>query len=558
MRRPAVSFLAAAALASLAGACGRFPADRALERALSAVSADSLRAAVSVLADDAMEGRGTATPGYDRAAAWVAARFAALGLEPGGAGDGYLQPVPMVRADVLEETCALAFVRDGAARRLTLGLDYTMPADLLRARTALEAPVVFAGFGVVAPELEWDDYAGLDVRGKVVVVLAGAPRGFPADQRAYHSSRRLKQRDAAARGARGLLTLRTRAEEERTPWERQVRQSRLPALHWTDSSGAPFATPAELELEATLARRGAEALFEGASLPFATVLAEADSGRVARVSLAARVRAARGTALAPAQSPNVVGVIPGADPRLAGELVVVSGHLDHLGIGPPVNGDSIYNGAYDNASGISVMLEVARACAAMPRPRRTLVFLAVTGEEKGMQGSEYWARHPSVSGRAVANVNLDMFLMLHPCEDLVVFGAEHSSLGPAATRAAEREGLAVSPDPDPEQVIFIRSDQFAFIREGVPAVFPVAGRRGDAGTARARWMRTAYHSPQDDLEQAFDWGAGVEFARFVVRLVREVAEADAPPAWNPGDFFGEAFGGERPSADADRVSSGTR
>jgi Zn-dependent M28 family amino/carboxypeptidase len=194
----------------------------------------------------------------------------------------------------------------------------------------------------------------------------------------------------------------------------------------------------------------------------------------------------------------------------------------------------------------------------MPRPRRTLVFLAVTGEEKGMQGSEYWARHPSVSGRAVANVNLDMFLMLHPCEDLVVFGAEHSSLGPAATRAAEREGLAVSPDPDPEQVIFIRSDQFAFIREGVPAVFPVAGRRGDAGTARARWMRTAYHSPQDDLEQAFDWGAGVEFARFVVRLVREVAEADAPPAWNPGDFFGEAFGGERPSADADRVSSGTR
>ncbi|HVP14063.1 MAG TPA: M20/M25/M40 family metallo-hydrolase, partial [Terriglobales bacterium] len=245
--------------------------------------------------------------------------------------------------------------------------------------------------------------------------------------------------------------------------------------------------------------------------------------------------------------------LPGSDPVLAREVIVYSAHLDHLGIGPAVAGDSIYNGAYDNASGVAIMLELARAFRALPRaPRRTLAFVALTGEEKGMQGSDYFARRPGLPGRrVVGDINLDMILMLRPFTEVIAFGAEHSSFDGTVRRAARAMGaprgerpIQVRPDPDPADVVFIRSDQFSFIRQGIPAVFPTPGpgpTPEDVAGERA-WLRDHYHHPDDDASQNMDVAAGARFARFCLLLGFETANAPRPPEWKRGDFFGRTFG----------------
>jgi hypothetical protein len=523
------------------------PAARDEERALRLIRPDSIRAHVAFLADDRLEGRGTGTRGYDLAASYVAARFRGLGLAPGVGDTSYFQRVPLRRGLVIERECSLALVPEGGPEHpLACGEDFVMAADLLRASHSVTAPLVFAGHGVTAPELGWDDYAGLDVRGRVVVLLTGAPRRFPNDQRAYYSWNAGKERNAATHGARGILNVRTPVDEARTAWERQVRQSRLPAMRWTLEDGAPHDVFAGLEITATLNRPAAAALFAGTPHSLDRVFALADSDRTPRMALPVRIRARRVTALSPASSSNVVGMLRGSDPALRDEVVVVTAHLDHLGISTPVNGDSINNGACDNASGIALMIESARALASLPgKPGRSILFVAVCGEEKGLQGSDYFVHHPTVPiGRIVADINLDMFRMLFPLRDIVAHGREHSSLGPAVERAARRLGLTVSPDPAPEEVVFIRSDQFSFIRAGVPSVFPGAGDPGSPAAREQvrRWMRVIYHTPQDDMNQAFVWDAGVRFARFCVVLAGDVANAPQRPSWNPGDFFGARFG----------------
>jgi Zn-dependent M28 family amino/carboxypeptidase len=249
------------------------------------------------------------------------------------------------------------------------------------------------------------------------------------------------------------------------------------------------------------------------------------------------------------ESPNVIGLLPGSDPQLRDEYVVLTAHLDHVGIGEPVNGDRINNGAYDNASGIAIMLEIARAFAGLPRaPRRSLLFLAVTGEEKGLLGSDFFLDHATVPAEAiVANVNLDMVLMLHPLIDVVAFGAEHSSLSRVVERATSRLGVKLSPDPIPEEVLFIRSDQYPFVRRGIPAIFVVSGLETpdpsvDGKKLLQEWMRTTYHSPGDDMGQEIDFDAGAKFARVNFLASYLVASDDARPTWNPDDFFGELVG----------------
>ncbi len=563
MRPPLTGSCVLLGLALAAAPCAAANPERALEHALARLSADSLRAHVAALADDRMEGRATGTRGYDLAAAYVAGRMKAIGLTPGAAGGSFLQQVPFARGQVRESACSLVVGYDDVAPRggldverpLAYGTDYLMAADLLRDETALNGPMMFAGYGVVAPELGYDDYEGLDVKGKVVVVLTGAPPSFPSDQRAYHSWNALKEREAAARGARGLLSVRTPVDERRTPWERAVRQSRLPAMRWTDERGAPHDVQAGLEVVGTMNRSGAEALFY--PMPLDSVL-DGSAFHTMRAAPFHLLHAGRATQRSRARSANVIGVLRGSDPRRRDEFVVYTAHLDHLGISTPVNGDSINNGAYDNASGVALMLEIARAFTALkPRPRRSLAFVAVTGEEKGLQGSDYFARFPSMPrGQVVADVNLDMFLMLRPLRDVIAFGAGHSSLGAAVDSAARRRGLAVSPDPMPEEVVFIRSDQFSFVRQGIPAVFLVGGRAGDGSIdeERQRWSREVYHTPQDDLTQRFRWDEGVTFADFGLRVGLEIANAPGRPTWNPGDYFGETFG----RAASGPARSGTR
>ena len=299
---------------------------------------------------------------------------------------------------------------------------------------------------------------------------------------------------------------------------------------------------------AVLSRRGADAVFTGAPRTLDAVLAEAAQGKVDSFDLPVQVRLRVESRHSSFDSPNVLGVLPGSDPELSKEFVVLSAHLDHLGIGTPRGGDSIYNGALDNASGVAGMLEVARGLADLPRrPRRSILFAAVTGEEMGLLGAEYWTRHPTVPrGATVADLNVDMFLALFPVKDVVALGAEHSSLGAVIHALAPRLGLEVAPDPFPEEVLFIRSDHYPFVEEGIPSIMLDCGLhsadpRIDGASLFREWMATRYHSPQDDMKQAIDYDSAAKIARLYLLIAARVADDDRPPTWNAGDFFADKF-----------------
>lgn len=525
------------------------PAPPALPPAVTAAAAEiagaRLHADVAFLADDMLEGRATATRGYDLAAAYVAARMAALGLEPAG-DSAYHQRVPLRRAALDAGHTALALVRGEAEQPLVLGRDALVSPDFLREVWSTDAPLVFAGYGVSAPELGHDDFANLDVRGKVVVEFRGAPPRFPHNERAFYSNAPVKEQAAVARGAVGVVQVLKPSEQANQPWDRTVRQSQLPSYRWTDEGGAPANVQALLELGARLSPDGVAALFAGSPRSFGDAAAAAESSVAGGFDLDPRIRARVTTRHSAASSPNVIGLLRGSDPKLAQEAIVLTAHLDHLGIGEPVNGDSIHNGAYDNATGTAMLLEVARAFTRMRvRPKRSILFAAVTAEEKGLQGSDYLARHAAPAGLdIVGDLNLDMILMLRPLTNVIAFGAEHSTLGPVVERAARLAGLGVIPDPVPEEVVFVRSDQFSFVKQGVPGIFPVSG--GD-GTPEGfgevmRWNRERYHSPSDDLRQSFDWEGGARFTRMMFLAAWLAADGAQAPRWNEGDFFGRKFG----------------
>ena len=546
-----VALLAASGVAitlvSLAAAPAKAPAPLPADvmAAGKAIAPAKLEAHVRTLADDKMEGRGTATRGYDMAAQYVAEQMQAMGLAPGGRG-GYLQPVPFVRADLKAGACSFALVKGGDTVPLQVGKDVILSPDYLRAKWTTEAPLVFAGYGVSAPELGYDDFANLDVRGKVLVTFRGAPPRFPNDQRAYYSNGVVKDQIASARGAIGILQIQKPDDEARAPWERNIRQSKLPGFRWLDAGGAPANVQAAIELAGSFSPQAEPRVFEGSPKTYAQAVADAESSRVQSFPLAWSVKAERVTEQTRTSSPNVVGVLRGSDPKLRNECIVVSAHLDHLGISEPVKGDSINNGAYDNASGTAMMLEVARAFASLKvKPKRSLVFLNVTGEEKGLQGSDYFARNDAPDSMdVVGDVNLDMVLLLRPLTKVVPIGGEHTSFGPLVERAAKLAGLETAPDPLPAEVVFVRSDQFSFIKQGVPAVFPVSGNDGSAAGADevAHWRVEHYHSPSDDMNQPFDWPSGAKFTSMAFWTAWMAADAREAPRWNPGDFFGGRFG----------------
>ena len=546
-----VALLAASGVAitlvSVAAAPAKAPAPLPADvmAAGKAIAPAKLEAHVRTLADDKMEGRGTATRGYDMAAQYVAEQMQAMGLAPGGRG-GYLQPVPFVRADLKAGACSFALVKGGDTVPLQVGKDVILSPDYLRAKWTTEAPLVFAGYGVSAPELGYDDFANLDVRGKVLVTFRGAPPRFPNDQRAYYSNGVVKDQIASARGAIGILQIQKPDDEARAPWERNIRQSKLPGFRWLDAGGAPANVQAAIELAGSFSPQAEPRVFEGSPKTYAQAVADAESSRVQSFPLAWSVKAERVTEQTRTSSPNVVGVLRGSDPKLRNECIVVSAHLDHLGISEPVKGDSINNGAYDNASGTAMMLEVARAFASLKvKPKRSLVFLNVTGEEKGLQGSDYFARNDAPDSMdVVGDVNLDMVLLLRPLTKVVPIGGEHTSFGPLVERAAKLAGLETAPDPLPAEVVFVRSDQFSFIKQGVPAVFPVSGNDGSAAGADevAHWRVEHYHSPSDDMNQPFDWPSGAKFTSMAFWTAWMAADAREAPRWNPGDFFGGRFG----------------
>ena len=535
--------------ASLASGSGAAPPS--LAKALAAVNAPAIRAHMTFLADDLLEGRATGTRGYDLAARYVAAQLAMLGLQPAGDDGSYYQAVPLLESTLDEGTLTI-HPKSGAARPLQVRDDFLMGGDLLRTSARVEAPLVFAGYGVSAPELQHDDYAGRDVRGKVVVVLSNAPGRFPSEQRAHHASRRRKAELAAANGAVGVIVVRTREEEQVTPWTRMIANVETPAVAWLTRAGAPADVPEGLQGAAVLSAAGAAKLFDGSPIALDAVLAEAEKSAPKGFDLPAAVTLTSRSTHRRVTSANVVARLAGADAALRDTAVVYSAHLDHIGIGTAVKGDTINNGAFDNALGVAALLETARALAGLPeRPARSIVFTFVTAEEKGLVGSGYFAANlPAAVGRPIANVNMDMPLLLFPIATVVAFGAEHSTLGDVATRAATQAGLTLIPDPMPEQTLFVRSDQYSFVRHGVPAVFLVPGftssdPKADGPGKFREFLTTHYHQPSDDLSLPLDRGAVERFTRANIAMGYLIATSAAAPRWRPDSFFGKTFGASR-------------
>lgn len=497
-----------------------------------AAQADAWWGHITRLADDSMRGRETGSAEHRKAAEYIAANFKRAGLVPMGT-DGYFQPVRFTVRRIAEEKSSIALVRDGRAERLAFGNEV-----IVGVRSAppalLDAPLAFAGFGLRIPELNYDDLAGLDLKGKVVVLLGGGvPAGVPGP--ALASARNALGGTLRAAGAVGILTIANPRGD--IPWSRSALARLNPQMELLD----PAAPAPSAVLGLTLNPAAAEQLFTGTGHTYAELQALADSAKpLPRFDLPVRLQATVGVTEREVTSDNVIGMLPGTDPALKGEYLVVSAHLDHIGVGQPIHGDSIYNGAMDNASGVATLIETAGTLAKAGKLRRSVLFTAVTAEEKGLLGSYWFATHPTVAPAAiVADLNTDMFLPINPLTRLLVNGLEESDLSDDVRRAAAAVHVEVITDPEPERNGFVRSDQFSFIRNGTPSLsLKVGFVRGSPEHERVlRWRQERYHGPADDLTQPIDRQAAADFNRLYAGLVTEVANRPTRPQWYPTSIF---------------------
>lgn len=509
----------------------------------------AMKAHVMFLAADEMRGREASSPEFGIAAQYVAAQFYAAGLRPAGDDGGYLQRVPLVAYKAADQGNFAFTNAAGSTATLMFGVDYLPSPNPAAKETALAAPVVFVGQGIVAPEIGRDDYAGVDVKGKIVAVFGGAPKALNSEVRAHYSGIGAKAAVAAAHGAIGVIQLESAAKPGRgvpsfaaakAGWDR-------PRTTWGKPDGTGAAPLDAVPVLGTISQAGAAKLFAGAAIPWTAVakLSATEDPRfkaeMLRVSLSATTR----TAFESTPSSNIVGIIPGADPVLGKQVVVLSAHLDHIGVSKGKTGDQINNGAEDNAVGIASLIEEAKRFAASgTRPKRTVMFLAVTAEEKGLVGSDYYARNPTVPKEdIVANVDLDMPILTYKFEDVIAFGADRSTLGPIVRDAVKGMGLVISPDPIPEEAIFVRSDHYRFVQQGVPAVFLWPGQKGPGKAATSDFLAKHYHRPSDEISLPLDWSQGVRFVDANYRISRAIADAPERPRWNKGDFFGTLYHG---------------
>jgi len=502
-----------------------------------------LQAHLRFLADPLLEGREAGTRGFDLAAAYVASQFTQFGLKPMGDAGGYNQAVPLKSARLAATAPTLELCRGTACERLTYLDEFSTRPDMSSAHAEMTGELVFAGYGIAAPRFGLDDYAGLDVKGKVVVALAGRPLALPSEEGAHFGNGRTKQELAARHGAIGLITLATPRSDRVSPFQLNRQYADAVYMDWQAPQGGGGNDVPGIRGTAAVSVQAAPRLLASITSDYARLVADAEAGQVLpRGDLGLSAGLVRDTVHGQARSHNVIGCIEGG--RRKHEFVVLSAHLDHLGR----KGDVVYPGAMDNAMGVAMLLETARLLAQSPATLdRSVLVIALTGEEKAQSGSSYFARHPTVPADSIAAaINIDMPILLHDFKDVVALGAEHSTLGAAVERAARRLGLHTSPDPVPEQSRFTRSDQYSFVRRGIPAVILGPGgasfRSGEDGNALMRdFRRQRYHQPGDDLSQPFHWGAAQRFAQLQWELLRDIAQQPERPRWLPGDFFGELY-----------------
>ena len=505
---------------------------------LSAADADGRHwwSYVEALANDGMQGRQTGSPEHRKAAEYVASQFEQAGLKPAGV-NGYVQPVKFDVRRIVESQSSLELVRGGHAERLTLGEDATIslrtnPAD------SLEAPLVFAGYGLVVPEANFNDFAGLDLKGKIVVTLAGGPTTIPGNLRAHYGYATERGRFLEQAGAIGLVTI-PNPKTSDVPWARASLARLQESMSLADPS---LVDMQNIRITANVNAAHADKWLAGSGHTIGELLALADAGKpLPRFPLTASLRAKVKVERRQVESQNVVASLAGSDPALRNEFVVLSAHLDHVGVGELIKGDAIYNGAMDNASGVASLLEIARSLReAKPGPRRSVLFVVVTGEEKGLLGSRYFAAHPTVdASRMIADLNIDMFLPLYPMRLLTVYGLGESDLGSDVRKVAASMKVDIQDDPAPQRNVFVRSDQYNFIRHGIPAVkIDFGSRKGSPEEAIDKaWLTNRYHAPSDDLSQPVDLTAAAAYNQFMTALTTMIANDSARPQWKPESFF---------------------
>ena len=510
-------------------------------------SAKMIEDHMSFLASDDLLGRETGSEGYDKAADYVAAKFKELGLSPAGDDGTYFQNITFKRAFRVKEAGNVSITdATGNAVPFAKAVDYAIGASVGQAESTITAPVVFAGFGVVAPKEGRNDYEGLDVKGKIVATLARTPSGIQTEERAFYGSR--KGKEASDRGAIGTISIPTPTSEKVYAFKRLVTEGRLdsPRMSWVAPGGETFSRAPGLKGGATLSMDGAKKLFNGAPVSYADILeaAEAEGGKTPTFDLPYTVTISQKSKLDNVTSANVMGMIEGTDPILKDEVIVLSAHLDHIGVSTTDEEDVINNGALDNAAGIATLLEAARMMQLNTPPRRSVMFLAVTAEEKGLLGSQYFAKNPTVpKDSIVGNVNLDMPVLTYDFKDLIVFGGTRSTFNAAISSAAQDMGLVVAPDPMPEQGIFTRSDHFRFVEEGVPSVMLSTGFGNGGEKAWETHFADHYHRPSDDMMNDLNFEAAAKFSELKTRITFTLANADERPLWNKDDFFAEQFNG---------------
>ncbi|WP_199610488.1 M28 family metallopeptidase [Flocculibacter collagenilyticus] len=513
------------------------------------VNANNIKAHLSFLASDDLEGRDVGSVGHNIASNYVASEFQQLGLTPAGDNDTYFQNVPLRKAYLTPKGAELIVHQAGGDVRVNYPKQFLAAGSGVADNLAVSAEAVFVGYGMVSERFGINDYDGLDVDGKIVVALAGRPKALPSEEGAHLQSGYEKKKHAVARGAVGFISIHTPKREKVRSYASRLLYLGTPSVTWLNDN-KPHGTFEQLKGSAYINTEAAKHLFSQAEKPLTEVFeAEHQDKAIKGFPLNTKITLKRRSYHKDITSPNVAAVLEGSDPILKNEYVVFSAHSDHIGLAKDITTpDRINNGALDNASGVAILLETARLLSQLEqKPKRSILFVVVTGEEKGLLGSSYYANNPTVPIDAmVANVNLDMPLILFPFADVIAFGANHSTMGPSVERAANKLGLALSPDPMPEQALFTRSDHYNFVKKGIPSVFLMTGMKSkdpsiEGGKVWGDFLKTHYHKPSDQLDLPISYEAAADFAKVNMMIGLEVANAKQRPTWVEGDFFGEIF-----------------
>jgi len=489
---------------------------------------------VKVIASDEMEGRDTGSLGLRKAQAYIVEELKKSGIQPAGS-EGFYQPIEFISRQLDESRSSMALVRKGKVEPLVFGGDANLnkPVDPL---PHVDAPLIFAGYGLRIPEMNYDDFAGIDAKGKVLVVFSGSPSEVPGPLASHYQSMAERAKVLKAVGAIGYVTIPNPAAMD-IPWERIKVSRHNASMGFVEEA---LNDSAAIRLSIYFNPASAQKLFDGTGHKFEEIAALGKERKLLpHFPLNANIRITQAVAMKPVESANVIGKLQGSDPTLKNEYVVLSAHTDHLGIGTPINGDRIYNGAMDNGSGTAVLLDMAAALSKL-KPKRSVLFVFVTGEEKGLLGSRYFTAHPTVPVRSmVGNINIDMFQPIIPLKLLTIYGLAESDLGDLAADAAKKEGVEPQADPEPLRNLFIRSDQYNFIKIGIPALAMKVGAKPGTPEAETqqKWLHERYHAPSDDLNQPVDLEAAGKFEDIVRDLTIEIANDGKRPEWKANSFF---------------------